>query len=395
MPSLYDVLGVAKDASGDEIRRAYYGLAKQKHPDRGGNAEEFKQIQQAHEVLSDEGKRKMYDMTGSMDGGDGGAAGGMAAGGIPFQFMGGMGPFGMPGVSFNFGSMFENLFGGGGPAPPGGAKPAARRGKAPNKHSTICITLADFYNGRSIKLTFNQSRRCGGCGGSGAEKTDPCGTCGGRGVRMITQMIGPGLAAQQTRTCDVCSGEGKRVIKQCTACHGKKFQEREKVLTVDIQPGMHEGKTFVFTGECSDTLEHDEPGDVILTLKRTDTSPTSEEWGWKGHDLWIRKRISFAESIVGFSTTLEGHPSGQPVVVEWQKGAVLHGTTFQVDGKGMPNGTGGYGNCFVQVLVDPPERREWSAADRAALESVFGTVGTANGGALPLSIFSTDSKIAE
>jgi molecular chaperone DnaJ len=110
--SLYDVLGVSKSANTDEIRKAYKDLAKQLHPDRGGDPEKFKAIQQAHEILCDEQKRRQYDMTGSTEEG-----GGMTAGGVPFEFMGGMGPFGMPGVSFDFGSMFGGLGGmfGGGP----------------------------------------------------------------------------------------------------------------------------------------------------------------------------------------------------------------------------------------------------------------------------------------
>lgn len=219
---LYSVLGVEKGASTEEIRKAYKTLAREKHPDRGGDAEAFKAVQQAHEVLSDDGKRRMYDMTGSIDGEGGHPDMGMAAGGIPFSFMGGMGPFGMPGVSFDFGNMFSGIFGGqGGP-------PRSRPGKGPNKHSDIGLRLADFYNGKEIKLRFNQSRKCGTCGASGAEKTESCGACGGRGVRTSARMIGPGMIAQSTGPCDVCSGEGKRVLKPCMTCHGKRFQEREK-----------------------------------------------------------------------------------------------------------------------------------------------------------------------
>lgn len=378
MSSLYDVLGLEKGASVEEIRKAYKEQAKLKHPDRGGDPEEFKKVQEAHEILTDEQRRRMYDMTGSTNSSNPGAGGGMAAGGIPFEFMQGMGPFGMPGVAFDFGSMFGGMFGGQGGPQGGGGGPGGRRqrpGKSPNKHHDIGLTLADFYNGREIKLKFNQARRCGGCNGSGAETTEPCGACGGRGLRTQARMIGPGMVAQSTGPCDVCSGEGKRVLKQCRSCHGKKFQEQEKVLDIQIRPGMVEGQTLVFSGECSDTMEYEQPGDVVLCLKRADM-PISDidSWEWRGTDLWIRKRISFAESILGFKRTLDSHPSGKKIIVGWRKGALVHGAVMQAPGWGMPNPKeeGRYGTCYVQIVVDAPSPREWTMEERDTLRNLLG-----------------------
>lgn len=369
--SLYERLGVKQEATTEEIRRAYKQLAKEKHPDRGGDPEEFKQIQEAHEVLTDEGRRRMYDMTGSIDGNGGGPHGGMAAGGIPFEFMGGMGPFGMPGVSFDFGSMFGSMFGGGGG---GGGPSRTRPGKSPNKHHDIPITLSDFYKGRNITLRFNQARRCDACKGSGAEKSEPCNPCGGRGIRTQTRMIGPGMMAQTQGPCDVCNGEGKRVLRACQACHSKRFKEGEKVHNIEIKPGMSDGQTIILAGECSDTLEYESPGDVVLILKRADP-PTNDidNWEWKGNDLWTRKRITFAESIVGFSKTLDGHPSGKKIVVSWKKGAILHNTILQAPGWGMPKRDGGFGVCFIEIIVDSPPDKEWSEEDRKTLQSLFGS----------------------
>ncbi len=368
--SLYERLGVDKSASVEEIRRAYKDLAKQKHPDRGGNPEEFKQIQEAHEILTDEQRRRMYDLTGSTNE-QGPPGGGMAAGGIPFEFMSGMGPFGMPGVSFDFGSMFGSMFGRGGPSGPSKQRP----GKGPSKHHDIGLTLADFYKGRDIKLKFNQARKCDGCKGSGASQggTEPCGPCNGRGVRTVTQMIGPGMMAQQTRPCDICSGEGVRILKPCKTCHSKKFVEREKVLEIQIRPGMQENQTLVFSGECSDSAEYEHPGDVILSLKRADQpNEDMDSWQWKGNDLWIRKRITFAESVIGFKKSLENHPSGKTLIVGWRKGAVVHGATLQAPGWGMPIQGGGFGTCFVQIHVDAPEPKEWSPEEREKLRELLG-----------------------
>jgi DnaJ family protein A protein 2 len=374
MPSLYDVLGIERGASVEEIRKAYKAAAREKHPDRGGDAEEFKAIQQAHEVLSDEGKRRMYDATGSVDG-NGPPDGGMAAGGIPFSFMGGMGPFGMPGVSFDFGNMFQGIFGGpGGPGGPGGQGQGqgprrTRPGKAPNKHSDIGLRLADFYKGRELKLTFNQSRKCGSCAGSGAEKTEPCGPCGGRGLRTMARMIGPGMMAQTTGVCDVCGGEGKRVLKPCTGCQGRRFVEREKELVIGIRPGMYDGQTLVFPGECSDTPEFEEPGDVVLTLRRADT----DAWEWRGADLYTKVQVSFGEAILGFRREIAGHPSGQPLVVHWAGGPLTHLTTLKAEGKGMPlSSAAGYGVAHIEIHVTAPEPRQWTDEERAHLRVLFG-----------------------
>jgi DnaJ family protein A protein 2 len=371
MSSLYERLGVGREASTEEIRRAYKDLAKQKHPDKGGDPEEFKQIQEAHEVLCDENRRRMYDVTGSTEEGGGGPA--MAAGGIPFSFMGGMGPFGMPGVAFDIGSMFGNIFGGG---PGGGPQKRQRQGKGPNKHHDIGISLAEFYHGKEFKLKFNQARRCDKCGGSGAEKTESCGPCQGRGMKTTMRQIGPGMIAQQTGPCDNCNGEGKRIMKACTTCHGKKFVEREKTLDIRIEPGMAEGQTLIFSGECSDTLEHETPGDVVLAIKRSD-APTSDfdSWEWKGHNLHIRKRISFAESVIGFKKELTGHPSGKRIVVGWRKGVITHGAVLEAGGWGMPrpaSAGGGHGTCFVEFFIDAPEPKEWTTEERDALRKLLG-----------------------
>lgn len=376
MSDLYARLGVDRKASTDEIRRAYKDLARSKHPDKGGDVEEFQAIQEAHEVLCNEDRRRMYDMTGSV----GGAAepppgGGMAAGGIPFQFMRGMGPFGMPGVQFDMGGMFGNLFGGGGG---GGGRPQRRPGKGPNKHHDIGLRLGEFYKGHEIKLKFNQARKCGGCVGSGAEATETCGTCSGSGVQIRTQQIGPGMFAQSRSPCGTCGGEGKRILSVCKKCNGKRFVEKEKQLDIKIVPGMREGEQLVFSGECSDSLEYEQPGDVVLTLRRVDAPPAEGEaadeslFEWKGDDLWTRVSVTYAESVLGFTRTFDAHPNGTKPVYCWNGGPLIHGAVLQFPGSGMPRRNGTHGTLFVQVTIQPPPTVPWSPEDGAKLRSVLG-----------------------
>ena len=364
MPDLYQILGVERNAQLDDIRRAYKDLAKTNHPDRGGNPEKFKAIQNAYEVLSNDERRQIYNMTGS-DSENVAQRGGMAAGGIPFQFTG-FGSGGFPGVSFDMSEMFGNLFG-------GGQRQQRRGGKGPSKYHDIGLRLADFYKGHDIKLKFNQARKCSSCQGSGSESSESCGPCGGSGVRLLTRQIGPGMLAQTRASCDVCNGEGKRQIKQCQRCHGKKMTEQEKMLEIQVKPGFRDGEQLTYPGECSDMLEFDSPGDVVLTLKRVDDKDeVLDNYVWKQDDLLIRKQISYAESIMGFTLKLDDHPSGNSPTFVWRSGPLIHGAILQAPNQGMPKKDGSKGKLFIQIMITPPEPKAWSAEDAAKLQSVFG-----------------------
>jgi len=390
MTDLYTRLGVSKTASTDEIRSAYKDLAKTHHPDRGGDVEKFKEIQEANEVLSDDGRRRMYDMTGSTQEADGhGPMGGMAAGGIPFSFMGGMGPFGMPGVQFDMGEMFGNLFG-------GGQRQRSRGGRGPNKFHDIGLKLSEFYSGRDIKLKFNQGRRCKGCSGSGAEATESCSPCGGSGVRTTLRQIGPNMMAQTRSQCDVCNGEGTRITSVCRKCQGKRFIEKEKQLDIKIKQGMREGEQLTFSGECSDSLEFDSPGDVILTLRRADMGTSElDEYSWKEDNLHIRKKVTYVESILGFSLKLDTHPNGSSPSYSWRGGPLIHGAVLKFAGGGMPRKNGyGFGDLFIQVMIAPPEVKPWSAEHTAKLHSVLGGVVSGFDEENSLSLSSAESQLS-
>jgi DnaJ family protein A protein 2 len=390
MSDLYARLGVGRNATTEEIRRAYKDLAKQKHPDRGGNAEEFKAIQEAHEVLCDDERRKIYDMTGSTNEQQGGGPpGGMAAGGFPFHFMSGAGPFGMPGMHVDIGDVFSRMFGGG-----AATGPTRRRDhRGPNKHHDIDLRLSDFFKGKTIDLKFNQARRCTTCKGSGAEASEPCGPCSGRGIRTQMRQIGPGMIAQTQAPCDVCNGEGTRILRPCRGCHGKRFIEKEKKLEIKINPGMRDGEQLVFPGECSDTLEYDVPGDAVLTLRLI--ASVNDRYEWREDDLWIQHTVSYAESILGFTFKLEDHPNGFGPEFKWRGGPLIHGAVLQMPGLGMPKKAGGFGNLYIQVMITPPVTKPWSSEDAIKLQSVLGAPSTIidEGLTLPLTVFSSESKL--
>jgi DnaJ family protein A protein 2 len=363
--SLYEKLSVDKTANQDEIKKAYHKLSKVLHPDKGGDPEKFKEIQHAYEVLSDDEKRQMYDMTGSENPEQGGNpfgggmhfGGGMPFGGMPFGDLGSM-----------FGGMFGNM-GGGGPQ---------RRRKAPrgpDKTQDLPLSLKDFYHGREIQMKFHQQRECNLCSATGCLKSETCSACRGQGAKMMVRQIGPGMIQQSMVTCNDCNGEGKRVLQSCHECNGKKYKTQEKVLTAKIEPGMTDNQKLRFEGECSDSPDYEKPGDVILTLMRTNVGEDSD-FEWQGNDLHISHSIELAEAFLGFNASINGHPSGKPITLTWGGGPLMHDAVLIVKGLGMPfkNKKGEFGDLYVHIdiSISSAEKREgWTAEQRKALHTLF------------------------
>jgi DnaJ-related protein SCJ1 len=215
---------------------------------------------------------------------------------------------------------------------------------------------------------------------------------------MVGRQIGPGMFAQSQVACDGCGGEGKKMLKACDACKGKKFIEKEKNLQIRVVPGMKEGEQLVFSGECSDTLEFDSPGDVVLMLKlASDGSPARYEW--KDSDLVYRHSVSYAESILGFSVVLGDHPSGTSPTYSWNGGPLIHGAVLVMPGGGMPkkeapnggpNG-GGFGDLHLIVCIRPPPVVSWSADHSAKLAEILGLGELRSTGGATLTLKSSDS----
>ena len=373
--TLYDVLGLDKGASAEDVKKSFYKLSKLHHPDKGGDQEKFKEINHAYEILSDNDRRKMYDMTGS----ESEQGHGMGGGGMPADFfMGGM-PFG------GLGGIFGNMFGGGQP------QRKRKMPKGPDKTQDIPLTLADFYKGKEIQMKFHQQRACGTCNATGAQRSETCGVCNGQGMRVLMRQIGPGMIQQSVQPCSDCGGEGKRILLKCGDCGGKKYKVTEKVLNAHIEPGIHEGERMRFVGECSDSPEYEQPGDVILVLLRTgETGKTDFEWN--GNDLHMSIMVTMGEALLGFSTNVNGHPSGKDITLSWDGGKLQNGMMMVSKGNGMPvrSKVGEFGDLFVHIEVassDSDRTYKWSVAEREALQSIFTgwTVPTINGAKLEIS----------
>jgi DnaJ family protein A protein 2 len=355
MPSLYDTLGVSRGANDTEIKKAYRKLAVEHHPDKGGDAEKFKEVQKAYEILSDDQKRSIYDQTGrEMNDAVQDHSDGIPFGGSPFGM-----PFGMP---FDMGQMFGGMFG-----PRHG--PPQKQQKAPPKIHELPLSLWDYYHGKQIRIQFERQKFCQGCKGSGAASYESCGGCGGSGMKQQMMMMGPGMNVLMRGPCDACSGEGKRVASACKTCSGKKTVTQEKALDIKIEPGMRPGEVLKFVNECSDQVEYLEPGDVHIHLQEADEAVRFKRIG--ADDLQVTTQIGLKDALLGCEEKFETHPAHpQGLVLEIPVG-VQNGDVIYIEGEGMPR-KGGRGRLHltVQVVASAAEK-ELLVKGRSALEGVF------------------------
>jgi len=338
---LYERLEVSKEANGDEIKKAYMKMARKHHPDKGGDAELFKGIQEAYEVLSDDTRRYVYDQTGSVDGNQRGSSSG-----------------------FPFPDIFASMFAGAGMGGAPGGSPMRQQasGKGPSNQANVALGLDNFYNGFEINMNFKKRIKCTSCKNSNSR----CGNCGGCGMRTVMQQMGP-MMFQSQRPCDPCRGTGALNTVQCANCKSERYVEIDRTITAKITPGMRENENMVFEGECSESPEHDTPGDLVITLR---LSPSRYEW--KDDNLHLTHTITFKESILGFVVTLDDHPSRKQQVLRWSGGPLIHGTVLSMDGKGMPKKSGsGFGDLKIKLNITEPPRVSWTPEQRAALESVL------------------------
>ena len=286
----YEVLGVKKGASKDEIKSAYRKLAKTYHPDNKetGNAEKFKEIQEAYDVLFDDKKRQMYDQFGhaAFEQGAGGGAGGN-------PFSGGFGGFGGF-EDVDLGDIFSNFFG-------GGARRSARTNTGPSRGQDVAMRLSisfmDAINGKKQDITINYDETCPDCKGSGAKSPDSiktCSYCQGRGrVRVQRQSLFGVMESEQT--CPHCNGTGKQITDKCPTCGGKGYTRKKKTITLNIPAGINNGQQIRQQG-MGEIGENNGPhGDLYIEIV-VQPHPNFER---DGNDIHITIPLDFVDAILG------------------------------------------------------------------------------------------------
>ena len=333
---LYSILGVSRDSSQDEIRKAYLKLAHKYHPDKTGGDKEaetkLKEINAAYDVLKSKEKRAQYDQFGTTDGSN------------PFGG-GGAGGFGGQGFEAPFEDFFDVLFGQGGSRKRGGGG----GGQAGNDlELRLNISLKDAFKGVKKKVRFNRHENCGDCSGSGAapgSKPETCSQCNGAGqVRVAHGFF------SVTRTCPKCSGAGKSISKPCRKCSGKGQVKSSRELSVDVPAGVDSGSRLRVTGEGEAGIGRGPRGDLYIHIYVDEHDVFERE----GNTIICALPVSFTQAALG--TTLRVPTLSGEAEIKVPAGTQT-GTQLRLRGMGMPD-LRGYsdGDQIVVVQVETPSK---------------------------------------
>lgn len=334
----YEILGVSKGASQDELKKAYRQLALKYHPDRNPGdktaEDKFKEAAEAYDILGDAEKRSKYDKFGHT--GAAGGYGGYSGGGMS-----------MDDIFSHFGDIFENFgFGGGG----GGGR-SRRVNKGTNLRVKVKLTLEDIAKGAEKKIKVNKAIPCNTCNGSGAKGSggvSTCSTC--RGTGQVTRVTNTFLGQMQTSsTCPHCNGSGQMITDKCKSCSGEGIVRGEEIISLNIPAGVAEGMQLSVGGKGNAAARGGIPGDLLVVIEEVE----HEHLKRNGNHLHYEHFLSIPEATLGTSIeipTLEGkakikvEPGTQP------------GKILRLKGKGLPSiNSYGKGDLLVNLNVWIPQ----------------------------------------
>lgn len=352
----YKILAVDKDASKEEIKKAFHKLAHEHHPIKGGNADKFKEANEAYQVLSDDKKRSQYDKFGTAFENAQSAGGG-------FSGFEGFSGFGNGGININMddlGDMFESAFGFGG-----------RRGRAsysPQKGSDIEVSLEiDFKEavfGIEKEIHLNKIITCDKCRGNGAEpgtKIETCSQCNGRGQIKRTQKTILG-AFQTVTTCPSCGGQGKKAQKECTKCGGNGVAQGTSNIKVKIPAGINNNETIRLTSQGEAGRNGGVSGDLYINVR---VKP-HHKFKRQGYDIYTKEYISFKQAALGDKIKVETVDGDIKLKIP---SGTQTGTMFKLRGKGIQKLRGfGRGDHFVEIIVRTPDNL--TRAQKKAIEEL-------------------------
>jgi molecular chaperone DnaJ len=336
----YKTLGIEKNASADEIKKAFRKLAHEHHPDKtGGDDKKFKEASEAYSVLSDEKKRQQYDTFGSADaGGFGGGQGGGFGG---FDFSG----FQQGGnMEFDLGDIFGEFFGGG----RGGRRERTPRGN--DISIDIELTFKESIFGVEKDIHLNTMSKCDHCNGTGGEPNTEivtCAKCHGDGKITETKNSIFGSFATQ-RTCPDCNGSGKIPKQKCKVCHGHTVYRKEHSLKVKIPSGIENGEMVRLSG-AGETAPHGTTGDLYIRAHVKPHSQIHKE----GNNLVMKLPIKLTEALLGgehLIETLDG-----PVTLKIPQG-VHFGEILRMKEKGVPTEGRRRGDFLVHIEIEMPKK---------------------------------------
>ena len=332
----YDRLGVSKDASQDEIKRAYRKMSKKYHPDinkEPGAEEKYKEVQEAYETLSDDQKRAAYDQYGP-DGANG------------FGGQGGFGGFDGGAGFGGFEDIFSSFFGGG----------ATRNPNAPRQGDDlqyrVNLSFEEAIFGAEKEVHYNREATCKTCSGSGAKPgTSPvtCGRCHGQGVINVDTQTPLGMMRRQV-TCDVCHGTGQEIKEPCQTCHGTGHEKQSLKVSVKIPAGVETGQQIRLAGQGEAGFNGGPYGDLFVIIN---VNP-SDKFTRDGSTIYYTLNISFVQAALGDTVEV---PTVHGNVEMTIPAGTQTGKTFRLKGKGAPRLRGGsQGDQHVTVKIVTPTK---------------------------------------
>lgn len=337
----YEVLGVKKDASADEIKKAFRRAAVEHHPDKGGDEAKFKEVNEAYEVLKDSSKRQRYDQFGHAGvGGNGG--------GDPYAGFGGYGGQGQN-VNFDFGDLglgdiFGSFFGGGG-------QQQQRRNRGHDVETVVEVSFEDAVFGTQVELNLNLDDTCEHCKGTTVEpghELKTCDQCKGSGqtVRVMRTMFGN---IQQATVCDKCHGNGKVPEKVCTVCHGTGTQRKSQKVGLKIPAGIDDGATIRLR-ERGEAIANGPKGDLYVNVRVKPHKKFTRE----GDLILSEETVSMVDAALG--TEIEVDTVDGPVKMKVPAGT-QSGTDFKLSGHGVTHmRKESRGAHIVTITVETPTK---------------------------------------
>ena len=352
----YEVLGVAKNATADEIKKAYRKAAIQYHPDKNPGdkeaEEKFKEAAEAYDVLSNPDKRARYDQFGhaGMHGAAGGGAGGFE----------GFGGFSMEDIFSQFGDIFGGHFGGGFRSSGGGR----RINRGSDIRIKVRLTLAEIATGVTKKLKINKTVACDQCSGTGARDSNAyatCSTCNGSGYVMRVENSFFGRMQTQS-VCPTCGGTGKVITTPCDKCHGEGTLRGQEVVEINIPAGVGEGMALTVTGKGNAARHGGVNGDLLVIIEEEPNPELIRD----GNDLIHNLNITIPTALLGGTVEV-------PTVDGRAKIKIAPGThagkVLRLGGKGLPD-VNGYGRGDLLVVVDITVPAKLNAEEKRLVEQL-------------------------
>ena len=351
MKDYYNILGLTKSATEEDIKKAFRKLAQKYHPDKkGGDEAKFKEASEAYAVLSDQKKRAEYDTYGkTFAGGSSGGAQGAGFGGFDFSnFQQGMHGFAGQNIEFDLGDIFGEFFGG----ESGGGRPRGR-----DISIDIELSFRESIFGAERRVLVSKMGVCDVCGGTGAKKGSKmtsCKTCNGKGELRETRNTFFGNFTS-ARLCPTCSGRGEVPETSCEACRGEGILKRQEEIRISVPAGVQDGEMIRMPGR-GEAAKGGGAGDLYVKLHvKKDTAFTRD-----GNNLLTALPIKLTDALLGGEYRIRTLDGEEMIKVP---AGVVHGEVIKIRGKGVPNSRGARGDLAVRIDIEFPKKLSRTARD--------------------------------